>query len=217
MSQEAESRRVEESVPDKPSLNAFTPTQPVDQDPAEIQRMQEEEFERRLKGEYIAAQQRLSSVVSFPPCSVQDQAELQIHDNMDRPLRLSSIRLHPAPPTTRSSFLNSLLSPFLSPSSLPQWLNPAPPPPKTLHEVLLSTRALVAHLDKFGVFDLDQSSVRLENKRGGDADEVELVLGLKERGRLFLKAGTEVGGGEGGGVSCYLPMGGAELTAEHYC
>lgn len=37
--------------------------------------------------------------------------------------------------------------------------------------------------------------------RGGDVDEVELVLGLRERGRLFLKAGTEVGGGEGGGVS----------------
>lgn len=35
-------------------------------------------------------------------------------------------------------------------------------------------------------------------------DEVELVLGLKERGRLFLKAGTEVGGGEGGGVSLWV-------------
>jgi len=49
---------------------------------------------------------------------------------------------------------------------------------------------------------MDNSAVRLENKRGGDSDEVELVLALKERGRLFLKAGTEVGGGEGGGVSC---------------
>jgi len=48
---------------------------------------------------------------------------------------------------------------------------------------------------------MDNSAVRLENKRGGDPDEVELVLALKERGRFFLKAGTEVGGGEGGGVS----------------
>jgi outer membrane protein insertion porin family len=48
---------------------------------------------------------------------------------------------------------------------------------------------------------MDNSAVRLENKRGGDQDEVELVLALKERGRFFLKAGTEVGGGEGGGVS----------------
>ena len=43
--------------------------------------------------------------------------------------------------------------------------------------------------------------MRLQPVRGGDVDEVELVLALKERGRLFLKAGTEVGGGEGGGVS----------------
>jgi outer membrane protein insertion porin family len=120
---------------------------------------------------------------------------------MERPLRLSSIRLHPSPPTSRPGFLSSLLSPFLGGSSLPGWLNPAPPPPQTLHEVLLSTRALVGHIDKFGVFDIEASNVRLENKRGGDPDEVELVLSLKERGRLFLKAGTEVGGGEGGGVS----------------
>ena len=120
---------------------------------------------------------------------------------MDRPLRLTSIRLSPSPPTTRSTFLNSLLSPFLGRTKLPSWLNPAPPPPQTLHEILLTTRALVTHLDRFGVFDMDQSGVRLENKRAGEGDEVELVLGLKERGRLFFRAGTEVGGGEGGGVS----------------
>lgn len=50
---------------------------------------------------------------------------------------------------------------------------------------------------------MQRSRVRLEHKRGGDDDEVELVLGLRERGRLFLKAGTEVGGGEGGGVSLF--------------
>jgi len=30
---------------------------------------------------------------------------------------------------------------------------------------------------------------------------VDLVLGLREKGRLFLKGGTEIGGGEGGAVS----------------
>jgi hypothetical protein len=48
---------------------------------------------------------------------------------------------------------------------------------------------------------MERSRVKLQPVRGGDLDEVELVLGLRERGRLFLKAGTEVGGGEGGGVS----------------
>ena len=116
-------------------------------------------------------------------------------------MRLTSIRLAPSPPSTRSSFLSSLLSPFVGTSHLPQWLNPAPPPPTNLHEVLLTTRSLISHIDKFGVFDIDHSAVRLDNKPGGDGDEVELVLGLKERGRLFLKAGTEVGANEGGGVS----------------
>jgi len=48
---------------------------------------------------------------------------------------------------------------------------------------------------------MQRTGVRLEHTPGGDEDEVELVLGLRERGRMFLKAGTEVGGGEGGGVS----------------
>jgi outer membrane protein insertion porin family len=60
---------------------------------------------------------------------------------------------------------------------------------------------MVGYLERFGVWDMNKSGVRLEHKRGGDDDEVELVLRLHERGRLFLKAGTEVGGGEGGGVS----------------
>lgn len=46
---------------------------------------------------------------------------------------------------------------------------------------------------------MDRAGVRLAPVRGGDEDEVELLLALRERGRLFLKAGTEVGGGEGGG------------------
>lgn len=46
---------------------------------------------------------------------------------------------------------------------------------------------------------MSQLRVRLEPAPSGAEDEVSLVLGLKEKGRLFLKAGTEVGGGEGGG------------------
>ncbi|ORX38854.1 surface antigen-domain-containing protein [Kockovaella imperatae] len=170
------------------SAGPSAPTHAVDQtqDAERIQRLQEEEFQRRLRGEYENAQRRLGDVVS---------------GNMDRPLRLTSIRLVPPPPTTRTNFLASLISPFLAPPSphLPPWLHVAPPPPRTLHEVLLTTRAMMQHIDKFGVFDMEKSGVRLENRRGGDDDEVELVLSLRERSRLFLKAGTEVGGGEGGG------------------
>jgi outer membrane protein insertion porin family len=81
--------------------------------------------------------------------------------------------------------------------------------------VLLSTRALVAHLDKFGVYDMGRTTLKLQPVRGGDLDEVELVLGLRERGRLFLKAGTEVGGGEGGGVSGSILCRGMILIAQN--
>ena len=43
--------------------------------------------------------------------------------------------------------------------------------------------------------------IQLEPRRGGEGDEVEMVLGLRERGRRLFKLGTEVGGGEGAAVS----------------
>ena len=124
---------------------------------------------------------------------------------MNRSLRLTSIRVSPQPRTTRSSFLTSALSPFLGPSPyLPSWLNPNPHPAHTLEDILMTTRNMVNHLDAFGVFNMARVDVRLEPRRGGDEDEVEMVLGLKEMGRLYLKAGTEIGGNEGGGVSTGL-------------
>lgn len=48
---------------------------------------------------------------------------------------------------------------------------------------------------------MERLGVRLEPSRGGEGDEVEMVLGLRERGRFYLKSGTEVGGGEGEAVS----------------
>ncbi|BEJ02070.1 hypothetical protein CcaverHIS631_0607520 [Cutaneotrichosporon cavernicola] len=70
---------------------------------------------------------------------------------------------------------------------------------ETLHEVLLSTKYMLAHIDQLGVFDAAHTGVRLEPSPSGNPDEIELVLSLRERGRLFLKAGTEFGGNEGGG------------------
>jgi outer membrane protein insertion porin family len=65
---------------------------------------------------------------------------------------------------------------------------------------LVSTKALAAHLRSFDIFheDLD---VKFQPAEGGAVGDVDLVLGLREKGRLFLKGGTEIGGGEGGAVS----------------
>lgn len=123
---------------------------------------------------------------------------------MEHPLHLSSVRVQPTLRHTRSGFLDSLISPFISSPKafplVPSFLNPAsgtPTPPETLHEVLLTTKNLVNHLRQFDIF-ADQMDIKLEPARGGALGDVDLVLGLREKGRLFLKAGTEVGGGEGG-------------------
>ncbi|WVO18244.1 hypothetical protein L204_105952 [Cryptococcus depauperatus] len=159
---------------------------PVNKDPDAIRQEQEEEFERRLREEYQRAQKHVGQIVT---------------NNMERPLRLTSIRLAPRPPNSRPSFTSSLLSPFLSTPNpnLPQWFHPAPPPPSNLHQILFTAQCLIRHVDKFGIYDVENTNIRLEPRRGGDPDEIEMVLSLKEQGRLFLKAGTEVGGGEGGG------------------
>lgn len=122
---------------------------------------------------------------------------------MSRPLRLSSIRLSPPPPTTRTGFLTHLLQPFMGPSlpSWLEWMHPAPPAPRNLHDILLTTKALVQHIDQLGVYDMERVGVRLTPGPSGDPDDVEMILALREKGRLFLKAGTEFGGNEGGGVS----------------
>lgn len=132
-------------------------------------------------------------------CFAPIEADAQVTDSLDRPLRLTSIRLSPPPPTTRADFLSNLLSPFLSVSHpWLQWLHPVPPPPGNLREILQTTKALVGHVDQLGVFDMDRVGIRLEPAPSGDPDEVELLLALRERGRFFLKAGTEFGGNEGG-------------------
>jgi len=128
---------------------------------------------------------------------------------MDHPLHISSIRIPNPPRITRSGFLNALTSPFISrPStsslSIP-WLNPAtssgaPNPPQTLHEILLTTKAMAAHLRAFDIFH-DDIDVKFQPAEGGAVGDVDLVLAVREKGRLFLKGGTEIGGGEGGAVS----------------
>lgn len=60
------------------------------------------------------------------------------------------------------------------------------------------------HVDQLNVFDMERVRIRLEPSPSGEPNEVELVLGLREKGRVFLKAGTEFGANEGGGVSDIL-------------
>lgn len=73
---------------------------------------------------------------------------------------------------------------------------------------------LTTHLRRFDIFQ-DQIDVKLEPAKGGVIGDVDLVLGIREKGRVFLKAGTEVGGGEGGFVRCPRFRGELQLTFFH--
>jgi hypothetical protein len=82
----------------------------------------------------------------------------------------------------------------------------APNPPQTLHEILLTTKAMAAHLRGFDIFH-DDIDVKFQPAEGGAVGDVDLVLGVREKGRLFLKGGTEIGGGEGGAVGRMTSLG----------
>jgi hypothetical protein len=90
----------------------------------------------------------------------------------------------------------------------------APNPPQTLHEILLTTKAMAAHLRGFDIFH-DDIDVKFQPAEGGAIGDVDLVLGVREKGRLFLKGGTEIGGGEGGAVSRLTILGIAVKLVEH--
>jgi outer membrane protein insertion porin family len=159
-----------------------------------------------VRGEYEANPERIGTIVRpFFYCLPQlGLTALQVNANMERPLRLASIRFTPLPSHTRPGFLSALMTPFLSPPSphLPAFLNPAPlqDSPKSLHEILITTKGIVEHLRRFDTFHED-IKVELRPKRGAEEGDLELCLGLREKGRVMIKAGTEVGAGEAGGVS----------------
>ncbi|KAF9239247.1 surface antigen-domain-containing protein [Melanogaster broomeanus] len=116
---------------------------------------------------------------------LQRKAEGRVNDNLDTPLRISSVRINGATHTSQS-FLDWLLRPHLalfSPSSLS--LSPTPQP--TLHTVLHTTRAISHTLTSTDLFR--SLTARIER--------IDLVFNVKERGRFFLKSSTEVGNGEG--------------------
>lgn len=90
---------------------------------------------------------------------------------------------------TRASFLAALLKPALSTT------------PETLGDLLHLTQATQRALAPWGIFK--QIDVRLETPQSLLAEKgaVDLVMDVKESGRLMLKSGTEVGQGEGSAVS----------------
>jgi outer membrane protein insertion porin family len=108
-------------------------------------------------------------------------------------MTLSSLRVL-GTAQTRASFLSSLLNPLLSSS------------PQTLGDLLHLTQSAQRALAPWGIFK--QIDVRLEQAQSLLAEKgaVDLVVDVKEAGRLMLKSGTEVGQGEGSAVSSIVGL-----------
>ncbi|GAA5945005.1 SAM complex subunit SAM50 [Sporobolomyces koalae] len=128
-----------------------------------------------------------------------------IHDNLDVPLRLNSIRFLGAK-TTRPGFLSQIVAPYLVPIPPPAFLASTFPTPstsspsnQTLKSLLQTTRQLTDHLERLDIFrpgsitpTIVKSDSVLSHK-----DEVDLVFNVQEQPKYFVRTSTDVGDGEG--------------------
>ncbi|SCV69185.1 BQ2448_2205 [Microbotryum intermedium] len=178
----------------------------------------EERTQRKLRGEYERAGQQLSELVSSvnrtanlivfaqPPRLITFQYEIQVNESLDTPLRLNSIRIVGAK-TTRSSFLSSLVAPFLPEIAPPSYLQSEPtspskqhissPPPQTLASLLNTTRDLSSLLSQFDIFRDIDAGLEQSPSVLAEPGDVDIVLRVKEAPKYFLRTATDVGDGEG--------------------
>jgi hypothetical protein len=114
----------------------------------------------------------------------------KVNNSIERPARIASVRVVGAT-QTRSSFLSSLVTPYLSPT------------PTSLKSILDATRGMSHILNESGLFR--KLDARLEKSRSPWArdQDYDIVFGVKERGRFWANTSTEVGNGEGSAVSFY--------------
>lgn len=110
---------------------------------------------------------------------------------MDKPSRLASVRVEGAA-HTRSSFLGWLIAPHLTKVSGAD--------PATLGNALHATRGIAHTLLATDIFAAVEPRLEASRDVFAKDGDVDLVLKTRERGRFFLKGGTEVGSGEGSAV-----------------
>lgn len=133
-----------------------------------------------------------------------------MNDNLDTPLRLNSIRILGAT-STRTGFLSSVTSPYLSSSTTPtsSYLSSllsafqseeATPTTSTLRDVLRKTRNLTDDLGKFDIFSSVEAGLEGSPSVWADEEDVDLVIKVKEASKYYVRTATDVGDGEGSAV-----------------
>lgn len=129
----------------------------------------------------------------------------QVNDNLDTPVRLNAIRVIGAE-KTRPSFLSTLLAPYLPNLPPASYLSSTPhprPSSQTLRGVLNTTRNVSGLLSQFDIFSQVEASLEASPSVLAEAEDVDIVLRVKEGSRYFLRTATDIGDGEGNAVSSF--------------
>ncbi|EJD36254.1 hypothetical protein AURDEDRAFT_147230 [Auricularia subglabra TFB-10046 SS5] len=142
--------------------------EPVEDEVELVLKWQEERVKRKLAGEYESAVVRI--------------AEL-INGNLDAPGRVSSVRVQ-GTVHTRPGFLQALIAPHLGPGD-------------TFGDALHTTRSVVAALSRTDIFSSVNPTLHQASSPLARRGDVDILLNVVERGRLFVKTSTELGNGEG--------------------
>ncbi|OBT59711.1 hypothetical protein VE04_00056 [Pseudogymnoascus sp. 24MN13] len=135
----------------------------------------EEAVQERVQAQYAKAQQRLQDLIS---------------SNSTLPVTISSIRVIGAT-NTRKSFLDRLFAPILSANN---------DRPYTLQEAL---QLAGTSADKLRRFDIYHEGVSMFIDKPDSTDplsttsDIDIFLAVKEKGRIALKTGTDLGNTEG--------------------
>lgn len=129
-------------------------------------------------------------------------ASTKVSDNIETPLRLNAIRISGAN-STRSSFLASVIAPYLSPLPAASYMSsrPVDTPSQTLGSLLKTTRDVTATLRAFDIFKDIDAGLEASPSVLAEAEDVDIVLRVKEAPKYFLRTATDIGDGEGSAVS----------------
>ena len=119
-----------------------------------------------------------------------------MNTNLTLPIRVRAVRVVGAD-RTRPSFLQSIIDPILvdEPSSLSEALTK-----ETLEAALHKTRRISDVLLRSDIFASVSPTLERSRDELAEAQDVDIVIRCRERGRHFLKTATEIGNNEGTAV-----------------
>ncbi|KAJ5683186.1 SAM50-like protein [Penicillium macrosclerotiorum] len=175
---------------------------PLSADDEDIfERLQQRKDPKLLEEQKQAVNERTQAILQ----KAQARLSELLDQNSTLPCTISSVQVLSAP-HTRRSFLENIFKPLLRENK---------DRPYTLSETL---REVSATADKLGRFDLFQQPITVhldESRRGGKTGlrNLDVILNVREKSRVLLKTGTDLGNTEGSAYGNLLwrnVFGGAE-------